>query len=86
MRKYTLTQLVEMIRKGGSDIEITDLCKDEVALRRGDSVRDVYLNRDGVLTFKGHDGRVKVWRLSDHLGMAALRAINSLNYVSRETD
>jgi len=86
MRKYTLTQLVEMIRKGGSDIEITDLGKDEVALRRADSVRDVYLNRDGVLTFKGHDNRVKVWRLSDHLGMAALRAINSLNYVSRETD
>lgn len=86
MRKYTLTQLVEMIRKGGSDIEITDLCKDEVALRRADSVRDVYLNRDGVLTFKGHDNRVKVWHLSDHLGMAALRAINSLNYVSRESD
>ena len=86
MRTYTLTQLVEMIRKGGGDIEITDLCKDEVALRRADSVRDVYLNRDGVLTFKGRDGRVKVWHLSDHLGMAALRAISSLNYVSRETD
>ena len=86
MRKYTLTQLVEMIRKGGSDIEIVDLCKDEVALRRADSARDVYLSREGVLTFKGYDGRVKVWRLSDHLGMAALRAINSLNYVSRETD
>jgi hypothetical protein len=86
MKGYTLTQLVEMIRKGAADVEITDLCKDEVALRREDSVRDVYLNRDGKLTFKGNDGRVKVWTLSDHLGMAALRAINSLNYVSRETD